>query len=188
MGLSFFPCLPFHLYLPPTPPHPSIFDFSPLRLLLCHFPRSAKLQSVLHAGVGEIKTLYVCAHASALVACVCVCVWANEGLLGGVKREREIHLVPFSLSPHYKTVGFSERTDELQRVFHLKMELMPWLRLQITLQILITAAWQPGLNQWTLVCWTSSHSCLVSRCQQLTMPSPVKIKLVIVPVYAESSK
>lgn len=185
MGLSFFPCLPFHLYLPPTPPHPSIFDFSSLRLLLCHFPRSAKLQSVLHAGVGEIKKLYMC-------VCTCiwfsVCVWANEGLLGGVKREREIHLVPLSSSPHYKTVGFSERTDELQRVFHLKMELMPWLRLQITLQILITAAWQPDLNQWTLACWMSSHSCLVSRCQQLTMPSPVKIKLVIVPIYAESSK
>lgn len=39
--------------------------------------------------------------------------------------ERKIHPVPFPLSPHYKTVGFSESTDELQREFHLKMELMP---------------------------------------------------------------
>lgn len=58
----------------------------------------------------------------------------------------------------------SERTNELQWVFHLKMGLMLSLRLQITLQILITAAWQWVLNQWTLACWTSSHSSLNLRC------------------------
>lgn len=170
MGLSFSPCLAFHLYLPPRPPHPSIFDFSPLRLPLCHFPLSASLQSVLHAGVAEIKKVDVCAHASGFSG---VCGWANEELLGGAKRKSLIHPVPFSLLSHYKTVGFSECRDEPQWRFNSKMELMSWLRLQITLQILITAAWQPDLNQWTLACWTSSHSCLVSRCHQLTMQGPI---------------
>lgn len=97
------------------------------------------------------------------------CVYVHAcGMVGGGKlKEREIHPVPFPLSPHYKTQGFSEYADEPQRVFHLKMELMPWHRLQITLQILITAAWQPHLNQWTLACWTSSHSWLVSGCSKV---------------------
>lgn len=61
-----------------------------------------------------------CALASGLVVSVCVCefgcVWANVGVVVGVgvKREREIHSVLFPLLPHYKTLGFSECTDELQ--------------------------------------------------------------------------
>lgn len=59
---SFFPRPPFHLYLPPTPPRPSIFDFSPLCPRLRHFPLSSEMQSVSHAGGGEIKELYMWVH------------------------------------------------------------------------------------------------------------------------------
>lgn len=53
-------------------------------------------------------------------------MWRAQGLA-----EREIQ---FPLLPHYKTLGFSEHPGELQKEFHLKIELMLRFRLQITLQ------------------------------------------------------
>lgn len=57
------------------------------------------------------------------------CVQENGGcwgrkVLGGEGKLREIHPVPFLLWLHYETLQLSERTDELQQVFHLKMGLM----------------------------------------------------------------
>jgi len=62
--------------------------------------------------------------------CVFTCLWfsgvrMSKLEVGGLGLEdREIQPVPFPLLPHYKNLGFPEHTNELQRVFHLKIEQM----------------------------------------------------------------
>lgn len=165
--------LSIYISLQDHPIHPSLTS----RLSVFHFVTFASQPACSQSCRQVLLKLkrWTCVHMHlGLVACV---GGQMKDCWEGLKKKSLIHPVPFSLLSHYKTVGFSECRDEPQWRFHSKMELMSWLRLQITLQILITAAWQPDLNHWTLPRWTSSHSCLVPRCHQLTMQGPITREL-----------
>lgn len=136
-------CLSIYISLQDQRIHPSLTSLLTVCYSVTFLSQPACNESSTLLLVKWKSTIYLWQITFCTCNYVCAHTW-------GELKEMEIHPVPFPLSPHYKSLRFSECTDGLRRVFHLKMELMPWLRLQITLQILIIAAWQMDLSQWTL--------------------------------------